>query len=271
MRLAVSNIAWPGGANAEAAALVREQGAEGVELALTKVWPEPLEAPAAEVARCRDWWEARGLPIVALQALLFAKPHLTIFGTPTARQATLDYLTGLIGQAARLGARVMVFGSPGNRKRGGLDPAAAWQVAVPFFRALGEAACAHGVTFCIEANPKDYGCDFVTTVAEAVDLVDAVGSAGFGVHLDTGGMTLAGETAAQVAAAAGRCRHFHVSSPFLEGVPGGGDHAAFADMLHAQGYSGWVSIEMSEAKLRPTWQEGVRQALAFVRATYGKG
>jgi sugar phosphate isomerase/epimerase len=272
MRLAVSNIAWPAGADAEAGALLREQGAGGVELALTKVWPEPLEVPAAEVARCRRWWEARGLPVVALQALLFGKPQLTIFGTPGVRQATLEYLKALIGQAARLGARALVFGSPGNRKRGDLDGAAAREVAVPFFRALGEAARAHGVAFCIEPNPKDYGCDFVTTVAEAIDLADAVGSAGFGVHLDTGGMTLAGDAAAQVVAAAGRCRHFHVSTPFLAGVPGGGvDHAAFAGALQTQGYRGWLSIEMSEAKLHPTWQEGVRQALAFVRATYGNG
>jgi sugar phosphate isomerase/epimerase len=272
MRLAVSNIAWPAGADAEAAVLLREQGADGVELALTKVWPEPLKASAEEVARCCGWWEARGLPVVALQALLFGKPDLTIFGTPTARQATLAYLQGLIGQAARLGARALVFGSPGNRKCGSLDPEAAREVAVPFFRALGETAQAHAVFFCIEPNPKDYGCDFATTVAEAVDLVDAVGSEGFGLHLDTGGMTLAGEGAAQVAAVASRCRHFHISTPFLEGVPGGGvDHAAFAAALRAQGYRGWVSVEMSEARLRPTWQDGVRQALVFARATYGDG
>jgi sugar phosphate isomerase/epimerase len=209
--------------------------------------------------------------VVALQALLFGKPGLTLFGSAAARQATLEYLRGLIGQAARLGARALVFGSPGNRKRGGLGREAAKEVAVPFFRALGEAAQAHGVCFCIEPNPKDYGCDFVTTVAEAIDLVDAVGSEGFGVHLDTGGMTLAGETKAEVTAAVSRCRHFHVSTPYLAGVPGGGvDHAGFADALREGGYRGWVSIEMSEAKLQPTWQEGVRQAIAFARATYGR-
>ncbi len=269
MCLAVSNIAWPAGADYEAARVLREQGATGVELALTKVWPEPLTASSVETARCRRWWEARGLRVVALQALLFGKPELVLFGNPAAREATREYLEGLIAQAARLGAGVLVFGSPGNRKRAPLSPAIARSIAVSFFRELGKVARDRGVILCIEPNPADYGCDFVTTVDEGIDLVDAVGSEGFGLHLDTGGMTLAGDPPARVTAAGSLCRHFHASTPFLAGVPGGGvAHDAFASALAAQGYRGWVSIEMNESKLQPDWQEGVRQAIAFVRETY---
>jgi sugar phosphate isomerase/epimerase len=269
MRLAVSSIAWPAGADGEARAILRQEGAGGVELALTKVWPEPLEASPAEVAHYRGEWEACGLPVVALQALLFGKPHLTLFGSPAARRAALDYLTGIIRQAGRLGAHALVFGSPGNRKRGSLDPAVAREVAVPFFRELGEVARGQGVTLCLEPNPPEYGCDFATTAAEAALVVDAVGSAGFGLHLDTGAMTLAGVRPPALRTAVGRCRHFHVSTPFLAGVPGGNvAHAEFAAALREEGYTGWVSIEMSEARLQPSWQEGVRRALAFTRATY---
>ena len=172
--------------------------------ALTKVWPEPLAASPEEAARYRGWWEARGIRIVALQALLYGKPGLTVFGTPAARRTTLHYLKGLIAQATRLGAEVLVFGSPGNRQRGSLPPDEARAIAVEFFRELGDNAQEHGVTFCIEPNPVEYGCDFVTTVREGIDLVDAVGRPGFGLHLDTAGMTLAGDTAASVAAA-GKC------------------------------------------------------------------
>jgi D-psicose/D-tagatose/L-ribulose 3-epimerase len=271
MCLAVSNIAWPVGADAEAALLLREQGATGVELALTKVWSDPLAASAVEVARCRRWWEARGLRVVALQALLFGKPELVLFGTPAARRATIEYLRGIIGQAARLGARALVFGSPGNRKRGALPWAEARAIAVAFFHELGEAARDCGVTLCIEPNPAEYGCDFVTGAAEAIDLVDVVASPGFAVHLDSAALTLAGDGPAGVAAAGERCRHFHASTPFLAGVPGGGvDHAGLARALAAQHYRGWVSIEMSESRLQPNWQEGVRRALVFVRDTYAR-
>ncbi|MGH7222535.1 MAG: sugar phosphate isomerase/epimerase family protein, partial [Gemmataceae bacterium] len=77
MRLAISNIAWPAGEDDAVAPLLHTHGVEGVELALTKVWPEPLEAMAAEVRAYRHSWEKQGPLIAALQALLFGKPHLT--------------------------------------------------------------------------------------------------------------------------------------------------------------------------------------------------
>src|SRR4051812_46579534 len=112
MRLAISNIAWPSGDDAVVAPLLVEHGAEGVELAPTKVWPRPLEASAAEVRAYRAWWERRGLRLVALQALLFGRPDLTLFGDPATRRRTVDYLKGMISLAAALGAGPLVFGAP---------------------------------------------------------------------------------------------------------------------------------------------------------------
>jgi sugar phosphate isomerase/epimerase len=273
MRLAISNIAWPAGSDAEVAPLLHAHGVEGVELALTKVWPEPLAASLAEVRAYRDGWEQRGLRIAALQALLFGKPHLTLFESDSQRRQTLEYLAGMIERAGQLGARALVFGSPKNRRRGERSPAEAWAIAVPFFRALGRIACRHDVSFCIEPNPPDYGCDFVTTVAEGVELVDAVSEDGFALHLDTAAMILAGDPlAASIASAGKRCRHFHVSAPFLAEVGDGTViHDECARALHGRDYQGWVSIEMSEAKEVGVWPTAVGRALAFARTVYGTG
>jgi sugar phosphate isomerase/epimerase len=273
MRVAISNIAWPAGADEEAAPLLRAHRVDGVELALTKIWPEPLDAPAAEIRAYRESWEKRGVSIAALQALLFGKPLLTLFGADSVREQTLAYLAGIIERAAWLGASALVFGSPKNRQRGERSPQEAWAIAVPFFRELGRIACWHGVFFCIEPNPSEYGCDFVTTVAEGIELVDAVGEEGFGLHLDTGGIALAGDApAASIAAAAERCCHFHVSEPFLAEVgrcqtP----HSECAEALRARKYQGWVSIEMSEAKEPGAWRAAMERALGFVRRTYVGG
>lgn len=273
MRLAISNIAWPAGEDDAVAPLLHAHGVEGVELALTKVWPEPLAASAAAVRAYRDAWETRGVRIAALQALLFGKPHLTLFGPESLRRQTLEYLSGIIERAAWLGAEALVFGSPKNRQRGERSPREAWAIAVSFFRELGGVARRHDVRFCIEPNPAAYGCDFVTTVAEGVELVDAVGEEGFALHLDTGGMALAGESpTASILAAGERCRHFHVSEPFLAEVGAGATpHEACAQALHARHYRGWVSIEMGEAKAADGWRAAIERALGFVRATYVLG
>ncbi len=181
MRLAISNIAWPAGADAAAAPLLHAHGVEGVELALTKIWPEPLAASAADVRAYRDSWEKQGVRIAALQALLFGKPHLTLFGGEVVRRQTLDYLAGIIERAAWLGAAcsgVRLAEEPSARRT---KPARGMGALRCRFSASWAASPhRHGVCFCIEPNPSAYGCDFVTTVAEGVELVDAVAEDGFG-------------------------------------------------------------------------------------------
>lgn len=273
MRLAISNIAWPTGADEVVAPMLISHGVEGVELALTKIWPEPLDATAAEVRAYRAQWEKRGVRIAALQALLFGKAHLILFESEYSRRQMLNYLAGIIERAAWLGAKALVFGSPKNRRRGERSGEEARAIAVPFFRELGRIARQHGVYFCIEPNPTDYGCDFATTVVEAMELVDAVDEEGFGLHLDTGGMTLAGESlAASITAAGRRSRHFHISEPFLAEVRGGKvPHAECSKALRRLAYSGWVSIEMAEAKAADAWRSAMDRALSFVRTAYAVG
>ena len=259
MKLAMSAIAWEPPDDDAAAAILREHGFAGVELAPTKIFPRPDAATDAEVAACRRAWEGRGLRIVAMQALLFGRPELTVFGA--AQECTLEYLTGVARLGGRLGAGALVFGSPRNRARGALPAAEAWRSAVQFFRELGTAATAAGTCVCIEPNPPRYGADFITTSEEALRLVEEVASPGFGLHLDAACALLAGEDfPARLRASAHMLRHVHLSEPDLAPVHEGGtlDLPAISAALREAGYSGWVSVEMKPAGL-----EAIRAAAAF--------
>ena len=266
MNLAASNIAWPADADDEAAAILTRHGATGVELAPMRAWPDPLAATEADAAAVRDAWRRRGLDIVAFQALLFGRPDLVLFGDGSARDALAEHTIRLCRLAGWVGARTLVFGSPKNRLRGPRSVAEAWPVAVDFFRRVGDAAAESGVVVGIEANPAEYGGDFITHVHDAAALVRDVGSPGFGLHLDGGGMALTGETVA----AAGDVRpiHFHISEPHLApvGSTPGVPHAAFAAGLKAVGYDGWLSVEMRQ----PTgdWQSALATALAAAVSGY---
>jgi sugar phosphate isomerase/epimerase len=272
-RLAISNIAWDA-AEDDAAAVMRECGATGVEIAPTKWRDDPLEAPAADVAAYRRSWEDRGLPIVSLQSLLFGRPDLQLFGDDATRAALIDYLRRTIDLAAGLGARRLVFGSPKNRVRGALPLADAIAAASDVFRRLGEHAHERGAVICIEANPPGYGCDFITTTAEAAALCRAIDHPGVGVNGDLGGMTMAGEDPAiAISEAASVLAHFHASEPNLAelGTAANGekrsDHAAAASALAAVGYDGWVSVEMRQAGAGGNLA-AVERALRRARALY---
>jgi len=262
MNLAISAIAWEPSEDDAAASILREHGFTGVELAPTKIFPRPHCAADAEIAACQEAWSRRGLRIVAMQALLFGRPELTVFGE--ARKQTLEYLCGVARLGGRLGAGALVFGSPRNRARGSMPAAEAWRAAVEFFRALGSAAAKAGTCVCIEPNPPRYGADFITTSEEALRLVEEVASPGFGLHLDAACALLAGEDfPASLRKSAHVLRHVHLSEPDLAPVRAGGtlDLPAIAAALRDIGYSGWVSVEMKLAGL-----EAVRAAAELVES-----
>jgi sugar phosphate isomerase/epimerase len=271
VRLAISNIAWPAAADATIADVLRELGVSAIEVAPTMVWPHPLEAGEADAKRYREWWERRGIRIVAMQALLFGRPDLLVFADPEQHEQTLEYLRGIFRLAAWLGAGPLVFGSPKNRRAAHVPPSARLGLAAEFFRAAGDAAAAEGVVLCIEPNPREYDCDFVNTVAEARELVTAVASPGFALNLDAAAMTLAGDAPAEVTLAAPR--HFHISEPWLAPIGTGGvDHDAFARALRVATYTGWTSIEMRATAEGgdPAAAEHVRRAVLLARERYGE-
>jgi D-psicose/D-tagatose/L-ribulose 3-epimerase len=160
-----------------------------------------------------------------------------------------------------------VFGSPKNRVRGDLPLNTAMSIACDFFQELGGAAASHGVSLCIEANPAAYGCDFVTTTAEAVELCRRVNHPAIRVNGDLGGMTMSGETPALSLEDAGPwIGHFHASEPQLAELgTAGADHAGAARGLEAIGYDGWVSIEMRDTGDLAS----VDRAVARAKAAYG--
>ncbi len=267
MKLAASNIAWSREDNLNVAGLLRESGFRGVEIAPTRVWDRPFDVTEAEARDHRAFWNERGIEVVALQALLFGRPELTLFESREARTRTLEHLRGLMRLGAWLGARVLVFGAPRNRRVGGrASSKEAEAIAVDFFGAAGAHALQQGVVLAIEPNPVQYECDFITTSSEALDLVRAVDSAGFGLHLDAAAMTLAGEPLSEaVTACAGAIEHFHISEPNLTIVGGGAvDHPGFASTLRSLEYSNWASIEM-----RAVPAGALSKVLRYVRETYG--
>ena len=268
MNLSFSNIAWPAEADDAALAALREEGYAAVEVAPTRLWSDPLQRSAEDAAEVRAAFERSGFTVVALQSLLFNRPDLQVFGDAESRSGLQDALVGMARLGAALGATRLVFGSPGNRRRGDLPMDEAMARAVEVFERPGREAAELGVAFCIEANPTDYGCDFLTSAVESTAFVRAADSPGVRLHLDTACMALAGDDAAErVREGADVLAHVHASAPQLGPVGPGGpvDHDAMATALREHGYAGRVSVEM-RAQDDPV--AAVRTSAAFVRSTY---
>ena len=268
MKLAISNIAWPADMNSEVYDFLRGSGIDAIEVAPTRVWPlwEGITVERARQVRRRV--EDAGLTICSLQSILFQKPELRLF-EPN-RNQLYDHLRVCADLAVVLGADCLVFGAPRNRLRGDLSEADAFAIAVDFFAKVGAHYAQRDVCLVFEANPRVYGCDFATDSRSAARLVRVVGSPGFGLHLDTGCMRLAGEDG-QSAILENRdiLRHFHVSEPHLAGfsVPEVA-HGQIASALNSASYDAWAALEMRAVD--PSIP-AIEKAVRYFRKMYGRG
>jgi sugar phosphate isomerase/epimerase len=246
MRIAASNIAWPAEFDDVAAAMLTSSGVTGLEIAPTRWWTDPSTVPLSEAAALGRSWADRGLPVVAAQSLLFGRPDLKVFGDAATRLRLLDYLSRVLGVARAAGATRFVFGSPKNRRLNGAYDADRRAVARDFFAALGDLAQQLESVVGIEANPAEYGADFLIRASDALEFVRTVGHPAIRLHLDLACMLLAGEDPfVIVPEACDVVVHAHASEPQLRPVgTGASNHAGFAAALARCGYRGWVSVEM---------------------------
>lgn len=253
MRLAISNIAWDTSEDEAIARLLHRFGVDAIDVAPGKYFPEPAKATDVDIARVKHWWSERGVEITGMQALLFGTTGLNVFGSREAQDAMLQHLTAVCRIGAGLGAKRLVFGSPKNRDRTGLSDQEAMNVAIPFFRHLGNIAQNYGVVICLEPNPTCYGANFMTTSEETAQVVVKIAHPAVRMQLDTGALTINGEDPAVVLQdCVSLIGHIHASEPDLLPLGDGGtDHAKLFVALEQHLPNHVVSIEMLATKNEP--------------------
>jgi sugar phosphate isomerase/epimerase len=147
--------------------------------------------------------------------------------------------------AGQLGCGPLVFGSPLNRLKGERTFEEAVAESLPVFRKIGTYAARADCTFCIEPNATGYGCDFVTKLAEAASLVEAVATSSVGLVVDTGNMEMAGDDIADLKRVIPLVRHLHISRARLAPIDETAELAQrVLRTLKGEGYDGIVTIEM---------------------------
>ena len=267
MHISFSHIAWPPEEEAAALGFLKGLGLDTIEVAPMRAFGDPLAATESTVREKADWYREQGFCIGSFQALLFGSDGLELFGNGESQDRMKEYLIAVGRVAGWAGAGPMVFGSPKNRLRGMLTRSEAIGRAAELFREVGDACAEAGSCLVMEANPVAYGADFCNTLAEAVELVTAVDSPGFGLHVDAGGMALgADDFEAALREAAHLVRHVHASQSnlisFAEPNP---IHPRIAKVLGEISYTGSIAIEM---RAQPEGLDAVKQAVEAVSRIY---
>lgn len=225
MRISVSNIAWDPAEDKSIAVLLNRFNIDAIDIALSKYFPDPSKVTDKEIALLKHSWSDQGIEIIGLQSLLFGTTGLNIFGNPSVQFEMLQHLTDICRVSAGLGAQKLVFGSPKNRDRTGLSDIEALNIAVPFFRRLGDIAQSYGVKICLEPNPPCYGANFMTTSAETAKIVTEVDHNAIRMQFDSGALTINNENVFSVLQNwSPLIEHIHISEPNLLPLGDGGGY-----------------------------------------------
>ena len=139
-KFAISNLAFGDTSFDYALRFLQDCQIEGLELAPTLIWKDPELANKKERENLKSQVSEHGLSIVALQSLLYSKPHFQLFENFKAQTALLEFLKEMVDLCADLGGRSLSFGSPKNRIRGDLDLSEAISRITPFFYKVAEYA-----------------------------------------------------------------------------------------------------------------------------------
>lgn len=217
-RLVVSNLCWT--SEERALATLNRYGISRLEIAVTACqgWNDPTENIKKRYA---------GFDLYSMQALFYGT-DCNLFEDS---DGFLKHWVLVSRVARELGVRRLVFGSPKNRfVPSGMDAEEARSLFVAAFRRVSDMC--DGV--CIEHNAPEYGCNFVTTVEEAVDITKEIDRDNVMVNLDTGNAAMTGCKTSPVPDVVG---HIQVSYPFLGPIERD---------VHLEGlgsYNGMISME----------------------------
>lgn len=222
---------------------------DGLEVAPFTLSDEPASVPAAERHRLRQVAADHGLEITGLHWLLTAPEGLSLTSNDVAVAArTRDHMLAMVELCADLGGSVLVHGSPGQRAlRDAPSPEQAHAIAIAHLAAVADAATHAGVVYCIEPLAPSMD-DFVNTVADAVGMVETIGSPGFATMLDTyaaaGGEVEPAEVVLDRFLPGGHVRHIHFNDRSKRGPGLGADRfAPIVDCLIRHDYDGIIAVE----------------------------
>jgi sugar phosphate isomerase/epimerase len=238
-------------------ARVASLGYAGIELTLCHPMPYPVEEIVALTGKHR-------LPVVSLlsgwsyshEALCLSSPRAEV------RQRAVARLIEYVGHAARLGA-VLVVGLMQGLRSDEPDETEANRRIAACLRPVADAADLQGTTVVLEpVNHLQVG--FNHTAAEAVAMLERVGSPGLGYMLDTIHLNIEERSVLDTIRAHGpRIRHFHLCETNGSGFGTGNLNfrGVLATLAEVE-YGHYASVKIYR---KLDWEEAARTAIEFVR------
>lgn len=262
MNLSMSNIAWNVEDDAKVYSLMQKYGYTGLEIAPTKIFSDsPYDKSVQAETWSKEIKKSYGFSISSMQSIWFGRNE-RLFGSEAERNALINHTKKAIDFASAINCKNLVFGCPKNRI---LPKGISSQVAVSFFKKLGDYAATKGTVIGIEAVPIIYNTNYINNTAAALNLVKMVDSKGFKLNLDVGAILENKESVFELTGQVQYINHIHISEPALKPIERRNIHNELRNLLENEGYSKFISIEMATVNNLHL----IESALQYVKSVFG--
>ena len=242
MKFSISNLAWGNTPLGEVIPKLANVGLDGIEIALTAIWPDLNNVSDQEIIEFKEYLDGHNLVVSGIQSLLYGQPELQLFD-PGCWGVLKNHLENGIRIGGLLGADVAVFGSPKNRLKKSLNTSQADELANSFLSQLEPCLKENSIVLTLEPNAPEYGADYLTSYEEVLKLSKKIDSESIKPQIDTGCLWMV-DKSPEEAYKMSRPHHIHLSTPYLKPVPGLFDFNPLFRVANADGYDGWMVIEM---------------------------
>lgn len=259
MKISVSNIAWDKENDGLMYAFLAENGIQGLEIAPTRLFENPydnLETAHIYAAMLKNRY---GLEVSSMQSIWYGIDK-NIFTGREERRFLTEYTKKAILFAESMGIKNIVFGCPKNRNMP-RQTQENYQIALEFFRRLGDFARRHNTVLAMEANPVIYNTNFLNFTKDACEFVKQADSPGLGVNADMGTVIYNKENPHVVKTYKNIINHIHISAPSLAPVYPCRELETLKKALGKTDWDKYLSLEMKN----PGDIEKVKETILFVK------
>jgi sugar phosphate isomerase/epimerase len=239
MNLALSNFAWDNQDSETIFKSLKENGINNIESVLTKIkdWSE-LETK--DIVSYKKYLDDNGIIPYSIQSLFYGVKCVDI----TDVNIIKSHFDKLIYYSKLLGVKVLVFGSPGLRKKTN-----GWEDSlIEIFTYVDNILIGTDIKVLIEPNTSSYGGEFFHTVSDIVNFIESNNLKNVRTMIDTHNSLLENlDPNVELVNYFNYIEHIHISEPKLVVIKEDEFHINFSKTIKNSEYNKTITYEVMKS------------------------
>ena len=263
MKLLISNLAWNFNENKKFLALFKKNKIENLEFAPSLLFQNNFKNK--NLINTKKFWNNKGVRLYSMQSILYGINNCFIFGDNKQRSNFIKEVFKKIDLAKKLDVKVIVFGSPINKRKFKKKKYLLDKIFINTFRKIALYTNKKKIYFCLEANPNIYKSEYLNYTNEALKVVKIINNKYLMINLDLGTIIQNKESIDNLINQNIKyIKHVQISVPYLLNVL---KHKKkikeLIKLLKFNKYKNNISIEMSRPK-KNTYQT-VKKTITYIK------